>query len=165
MEKHKSVTKKTKQKTTLPQTIETESKLITSPQNFCKKINKRFVEIGEKLAEKFSNSTFNQNKHHFTILGKRYVSSIVLQPTDVYNVIEIISSLNDHKSPGYIDIPKRIIEEAKFLISDYLANSFNEILEMGSYFDVLKMATVIPLHKGEFTLKLGNYRPFQHCPQ
>ena len=53
----------------------------------------------------------------------------------------------------------RIIEESKFLISDYLANSFNESLETGSYPDVLKIAIVIPLPKDGSTLELGNYRP------
>ena len=53
----------------------------------------------------------------------------------------------------------RIIKESKFLISEYLANSFNESLESGSYPDVLKIATVIPVHKGGSTLELGNNRP------
>ena len=118
-----------------------------------------FVKIGEKLAAHSRNSSFHQSKQHFTFLGKRNVSSIVLQPTDVYEIIEIISSLNDHKSPGYIDIPVGIIKESKLLISDYLANSFYESLETGSYPDILKIATVIPVHKGGSTLELNNYRP------
>ena len=52
-----------------------------------------------------------------------------------------------------------IIKESKFLISDYLANSFNESPGTGSYPDVLKIATVIPVHKGGSTYELGNYRP------
>ena len=140
----------------MPQTIETDGKLITSPQNICNEINKRFVKIGEKLA---ANSSFHQSNQHFTFLGKRNVSSIVLQPSDVHEIIKIISSLKDHKSLEYIDIPVHIIKESKFLISDYLANSFNESLETGSYPDVLKIATVIPVHKGRSTLELGNYRP------
>ena len=52
----------------------------------------------------------------------------------------------------------RIIKESKFLISDYLANSFKESLETGSYPDVLKIATVIPVYKGGSTRELGNYR-------
>ena len=149
--------RKTKPKTTLPKTIETEGKLITLPQNICNEINKHFVKIGEKLAAYSRNSSFHQSKQHFAFLGKCNKLSIVLQPT--YKIIEITSSLKDHKSPGYIDIPVRIIKESKFLISEYLANSFNESLETGSYPDVLKIATVIPKHKGESTFELGNYRP------
>ena len=154
--------RKTKPKTTLRKTIETDGKLITSPQNICNEINKHFVKIGKKLA---ANSSFHQSKQHFTFLGKRNVSSIVLQPTDVYEIIEIISSLKDHKSPGYIDIPVRIIKESKFLISDYLANSFYESLETGSYPDVLKITTVIQVHKGGSTLELGYYRPISILPR
>ena len=42
--------RKTKPKTTLPQTIETKGKLITSPKNICKEINKHSVESDKKLA-------------------------------------------------------------------------------------------------------------------
>ena len=58
-----------------------------------------------------------------------------------------------------MDIPIRIIKEAKILIAEYLAYSFNESLVSGIYPDVLKIAQVIPLHKGGSTLELGNYRP------
>ena len=71
--------RKTKPKTTLPKTIETDGKLITSPQNICNEINKHFVKIGENLATNSRNSSFHQSKQHFTFLGKRIVSSIVLQ--------------------------------------------------------------------------------------
>ena len=151
--------RKTKPKTTLPKTIETDGKLMTSPQNICNEINKHFVKIGKKLAANSRNSSFHQSKQHFAFLGKRNVSSIVSQPTDAYEIIEIISSLKDHKSSGYIDIPVRIIKESKFLISEYFANSFYKSLETGSYSDVLKIATVIPVHKGGSTLELGNYWP------
>ena len=100
---------------TKPKTIETDGKSITSPQNICNEINKHFVKIGEKLAANSRNSSFHQSKQHFTFLGKRNISSIVLQPTDVYKIIEIISSLKDHKSPWYINIPVHIIKESKFL--------------------------------------------------
>ena len=106
----------------------------------------------------------HQSKQHFTLLGKRNVSSIVLQSTDFYEIIEIISPLKDHKFPGYIDIPVRIIKESKFLISDYLANSFNESLETGSYPDVLKIATVISVDKGNPLLNWVTTGPFQYCP-
>ena len=57
--------KKTKPKTALPKTIETDGKLITSPQNICNEINKHFVNIGEKLAPNSRNSSFHQSKQHF----------------------------------------------------------------------------------------------------
>ena len=64
-----------------------------------------------------------------------------------------------HKSPGHIDILVILIKEARFLIAQFLARSFNDCLETGNYTDILKIAKVIPLHKGGFKLDLGNYRP------
>ena len=106
-----------------------------------------------------------QNYNHFKFFGKHNPSSIVLQPTDVYEIVEIISSLNDHKSLGYLDIPIRIIQESKYLIAGYLADSFNECIKSGSYSNILKIARVISLHKGGSILDLGNYRPIYICPQ
>ena len=120
-------------------------------------MNQHFATIGEKLAAKSTNPA--QNYNHFKFFGKRNPSSIVLQRTDVYEVVETISSLNDHKSPGYLDIPICIIKESKYLIAGYLADSFNECIESGNYPDILKIAQVIPLHKGRSVLDLGNYRP------
>ena len=149
--------RKRKRKPTLPQTIKVDGQTFTSLEKICDKMNQHFATIGEKLAAKSINH--DQSKNHLNFLGKRYLSSIVLQPTDAYEIVEITSSLNDHKSPGYLDIPICIIKEAKFLIAEYLADFSNESLVSGIYPDVLKIAQVIPLHKGGSTLELGNYRP------
>ena len=138
--------RKTKRKTTSPQTIKVDGQIISSSQKICNQMNQHFATIGEKLAAKSSNPA--QNYNHFKFFGKRNPSSIVLQPIDVYEIVEIISSLNDHKSPGYSDIPIRIIKESKYLIAGYLADSFNECIESGNYPNILKIAQVIPLHKG-----------------
>ena len=140
----------------MPQTIKVDGQIISSPQKICNQMNQHFATIGEKLAAKSTNPA--QNYNHFKFFGKRNPSSIVLQPTDVYEIVEIISSLNDHKSPGYLDIPIRIIKESKYIIAGYLADSFNECIESGNYPDILKIAQVFPLHKGGSVLDLGNYR-------
>ena len=149
--------RKRKRKPTLPQTIKVDGQTFTSPEKICDKMNQHFATFREKLAAKSINH--DQSKNHLNFLGNRNLSSIVLQPTDAYEIVEIISSLSDHKSPGYLDIPIPIIKEAKFLIAEYLADSFNESLVSGIYPDVLKIAQVIPSHKGGSTLELGNYRP------
>jgi len=44
-------------------------------------------------------------------------------------------------------------------LAHYLATSFNKSLEIGNYPDVLKVAKIIPLHKGGYHTDLNNYRP------
>ena len=73
--------------------------------------------------------------------------------------MEVIAGLNVNKSPGYIDLPVILIKQSKFLISKYLASSFNSSIEAGPYPDILKVAKVIPLHKGGYQTDLSNYRP------
>ena len=63
--------------------------------------------------------------------------------------MERLSGLDIDKSPGYIDTPAIIITESKFLVSHYLATSFNKSAETGSYSDVLKVAKVVPLQKAD----------------
>ena len=59
--------------------------------------------------------------------GKRVLNSLYLKPTDVYEVTDIISSLNPHKSAGVDDIPTKRIKAAKHVL--------NYCLKNGWYFD------------------------------
>ena len=91
--------------------------------------------------------------------GKRVLNSLYLEPTDEYEVTDIISSLNPHKSPGVDDIPTKLIKAAKHVLSAYLSKSINYCLNNGRYFDELKIARVTPLHKGGSKFDLQNYHP------
>ena len=143
-------------KSSLPQTLKFEGKLISSPPTICKELNQHFVSIGEKLRAD-QNQKFDQN--YIKYLRNSQTSSIILRPTDKFEIVETTAGLNIHISPGYIDIPVILFKEPKFLIARFLARSFNDCLETGNYPDILKIAKVIPLHKGGSKLDLGNYRP------
>lgn len=119
-------------------------------------MNNHFVKIGEKLAANFSQIADQTYKKY---LKCRNTSSIFLRPTDKNEIVEIITNLSNRKSSGDIDIPIILIKEAKFIISQYLANSLNNCIEHGTYPDILKIAQIIPLHKGGSKSELGNYRP------
>ena len=140
----------------MPQAIITNGKTITARHQICNEMNIHYGKIGEKLS---SNIICSNSGNCFQFLEKRKVSSIYFRPTDAYEVIEIISELNKLKSSGYINIPVLLIKEAKFLICRQLANIFNECLRSRSYPDILKIAKVVPLHKGGSKLDLNNYRP------
>ena len=133
--------RKTKPKTTVPNTIHADGQVITSPQSICEKLNDHCVKIGEKLSDKLAS---NCETNHKKYLGKRQMSSIVLKPADEYEIAELIAGLNSQKSPGYLDIPIVLLKEAKFLIARYLADSFNECMVSGIYPDVLKIAKGFP---------------------
>ena len=89
-----------------------------------------------------------QNKRFF---GKRVLNSLYLEPTNVYEVADIISSLNPHKSPGVDDIPTKLIKAAKHVLSPYLSKLINYCLKNGRNFDELKL---LVLH--HFTKEVPN---------
>ena len=128
--------RKTKPKSTMPQKIIVRNETIVSPQTICDKINNHIVKIGENLSASLENNL--RDKHCMKHLGKRNPSSLILRPTDEYEIIEINAKVNINNSPGLIDIPIVLFEEGKFLIARYLAESFNECLKTGHYGDVSK---------------------------
>ena len=149
--------RKPKRKTTaMPQSIKIGIKSIKCPESIFNKMNEHFVTIGKKLSANVK-STTEQGFKKF--LGKRQMSSIVLRPTDEHEVIEILASLSNNKSPGYIGIPVTLIKESKFVIGRYLSNSLNKCITNGIFPDILKVAKVVALHKGGSKSELSNYRP------
>ena len=98
--------RKNKPKSTVPSLVKLGDKTITDPTEICNKLNEHFVTIGEKLGSK---SIFQNDQNYRKYLGKRHVSSVILQPTHAYEIMEIITGLDINKSPGYIDIPVILI--------------------------------------------------------
>ena len=100
-------------KSLLPQTLDVEGKLISSPPKIYKELNQYFVSIEEKSSA-YQNQNFEKNFTKY--LRNRQTSSVILRLTDEFEIVETIAGLNIHKSPGHIDIPVILIKEAKFLI-------------------------------------------------
>ena len=98
--------RKNKPKSTVPSLVKVGDKTITDPTEICNKLNEHFVTISEKLGSK---SIFQNNHNYRKYLGKRHVSSVILQPTHACEIMEIITGLDINKSPGYIDINRRLV--------------------------------------------------------
>ena len=101
-------------KAEMPQKLILNNKTIKNPQEICDEINKYVVDVGEKLSAIVAMNTCNV--HHKKVLGKWQISSIVLQPTDEYELLKIKACLNSHKSSGYLDIPTTLLKESKCII-------------------------------------------------
>ena len=54
-----------------------------------------------------------------------------MKPTDEYEDMGLITRLDSHKTPGYLDISRIPTKESKFLISNHLARLFNTCLTDG----------------------------------
>lgn len=88
----------------------------------------------------------------------------VLYPTDKYEIESIAMSLKNNNSVGEDNIPVKIVKNSIALISDILANIFNNMIEVGVYPSQLKIAKIIPIHKKGDPKEFGNYRPLALLP-
>ena len=129
--------------------------MLYDPNNICNAINHYFANIGNRIAP----PVLVKKEDYYCHLKKGQCKSIILNPSDDYEIIEAINGLNCHKSPGYIDIPVKLIKHAKFIIASCLSRSFNSCIEKGYYPDQLKIAKVVPLYKSRNKTEVGNYRP------
>lgn len=82
-----------------------------------------------------------------------------LKPTTGSELNKIILSLQDNKSTGPNSISTRILKTVSPIISYILSDIFNNCLTSGVFPQCLKYASVIPIHKKDSTLIIGNYRP------
>ena len=94
--------------------------IIKLPPLNCESLNKHFVSIGKKLSSNIN----NQNTNHKQNMGKRLLHSVLLNPTDEYEIFGIILYLNARKAMGYFDIPATLIKQAKYLIAPLLTKFF-----------------------------------------
>ena len=152
------ILKKDKKNTfSLPTRTKVNDKALSKPTKICNDLNQHFCRIGHKLANCMNTSyAKTQTKRFF---GKCVLNSLYLEPTDVYDVSDIISCSNPHKSSGGDDIPTKLRKAAKHVLSPRLSKLISYCLKNGRYFDELKIARVTPLHKGDSRSDLQNYRP------
>ena len=81
-----------------------------------------------------------------------------LTPTTPEEVTDIIKQLKD-SSPGHDDIHVKVFKQTSHLISPIVSKLINESFVSGVFPSILKIAKVIPIHKGGDKQHPSNYRP------
>ena len=69
-----------------------------------------------------------------------------------------------NKAPGSDGINSFIIKKTEKLIAPVLVKLFNKCMDNGIFPDSLKIASIIPLHKGGVKNEATNYRPISLLP-
>ena len=150
----KSLTKKVKHKninSLLINDVKT-----TEPQVITDSFNNFFCEIGERLANNFSNQN---NSDYKKFLKDPAPQSIFLQKTNVTEIIDTVRNLKDSNSTGHDEISTKFIKLSLPILAPALVTIFNLSLSSGIYPDKLKIAKVIPIFKKGTPTSVNNYRP------
>ena len=121
-------------------------------------LNEHFNSIGHKLASKIT-PTISEN----TTLEPPD-NSIYMFDTFDEEIRKLIDRLKINKAPGLDGINNYIIKISAIAIIPTLVNLFNSCMSIGFFPDKLKIANIVPLHKGGDRTDASNYRPISLLP-
>ena len=155
----KDIINKNKSKKPPPEYFEINNKKVSDRKQIVEGFNQFYVNIGPNLCK----SLPMNNSNPVTYLKDRNINSMFIEPTDENEVRRIIMTLKD-SAVGWDDISANIIKKCTEYILMPLVHIYNRSLVCGIFPAELKLAKVIPLHKGDSRYILSNYRPVSVLP-
>ena len=129
--------------------------VITESKTIANEVNKFFVNIGPETEKKVPKVT---HISPLNFLKDRIQNNFTIATISQSDVFDVISKL-PNKGTGPASIPLKLLKIAADLISVPLCHIINTSFSTGVFPDVLKVAKVLPLHKGGSTEDLNNFRP------
>ena len=129
---------------------------LTDPQALSESFNDFFSEIGECLANKFSNQNNSDFKRY---LGDPVSHSMLLQKITEIELNNTIKNLKNNNSTGPDEYSTKFIKLSSPILVPALVKIFNLAISTGVYPNSLKIAKVIPIFKKGDSTTVNNYRP------
>jgi len=128
---------------------------ITNPKVITETFAEYFAHVGKVQSQNIA--TTNIKSYKYCTLNSD--KSIYLIPTDMYEIVDIITKMKASKSKGHDDITSNLLKELKYSIALPLSILINRTLNEGIFPEALKIAKVIPLYKSKSRDIVSNYRP------
>ena len=134
--------------------------LIDKPKDIANCVNNFFANVGPDLDKKVP-TVNNISPEKF--LKDRIETNFTIAAILPSEVLQIIQNL-DNKALGPKSIPLRMFKPIADIISTPLCAIINSSFSTGEFPELLKIAKVLPLHKGGSTQDLNNFRPISLLP-
>ena len=164
VEKFKNVSNtNTTKRTVLQSKIEKSDHVIENDINIVNELNKHFINISSIVTKTpFPENNFSKLKDTLnTVLGLNVFEIPYITTFEVKN---IISKLNTHKSTGLDGIGPNIIKSSGDTIISCVTSIINNSICAGVFPDKLKEARVLPIFKSGRKELCENYRPISILP-
>ena len=126
---------------------------ITKDKDIENALNDHFTKIGKNLADKVRTERNHLFKNYLT---DPISESLFLQPN---NNSKVLKEINQLKNKATIDIRVSLLKYVKQQVVSGVVIIFNKSFEKGCFPELLKIAKVIPIYKGEDPTNPSNYRP------
>ena len=158
---NKMTNRKTRKKTRVEYLIDSKGQEIYDQTEISNQLNEHFNTIGKKMASKFDNMTTNDPTMH---INRTPLCSIYLQLTTTEEIIKLITEIEMKKATGPDKISAYIVKVTCEIIAPIISELFNKCIHDGTFPNLLKIAEIIPLHKGDTKTDSTNYRPISLLP-
>ena len=141
--------------------IKSNTKEITDPEEIAHTFNSFFTNVGPELASKINKSN---NSHFSQYLPESKQNAMFFISTHEHEILKIVKALKTKNSSGYDGISTKLLKQIIPNIVSPLEYIFNLSLSTGCCPDLLKIAKVIPIYKKEDPSQVNNYRPISLLP-
>ena len=130
-----------------------DNKILNNDKDIANALNTHFTQIGKNLA----NKVVSKEPHSYaTYLTDPVNDSLFLRQT---NDEELLNEINQLKNKATLDVRVSLIKYVKQEIIDGLVIIFNKSFREGCFPEILKIAKVTPIYKGDDAANPNNYRP------
>ena len=129
--------------------------IVDSPKEIAESLNNYFTNVGPNTEKDIPRNPVAKPIHY---LKNRNQFEFVIAHLSEEEVLEIINQL-ENKSAGPNSIPVNLLKLIPDLIIVPLCKIISNSFSSGVFPDALKICKVIPIHKGESTQEVNNYRP------
>ena len=126
--------------------------------------NEFFVNVAKDIGK--DSCAVNQEHPSVKVISEHnYLQNkLKFESIDISFVEKQIDKMNINKATGKDGISVKILKIAKPIVSKPITMLINKTIENASFPNKLKEAQVVPLHKKNSQLEVGNYRPVSILP-
>lgn len=151
------ITHTTRNKTTLIECIKVGNIKYYNPKDITNELGQYFSTVGKRFAQNIPAP--KQDKEEYLNKIPRNPHTIFLTPVTESEIRRMIKNLKNKNSTGYDNISNRVLKALEDCIIEPLVVIFNKSLSEGKFPDRMKLAEIVPLHKGKSQEESTNYRP------
>ena len=151
------VTNKVTDKQTVISKINVDGIIVEQSKEIANALANYFANIGKTLSNKLPKAK-NSIKSYLNKIPN-CPNSMYLTPTSALEIDQIIRNMQNKKRSRYDNISNQMLKWLRPVITRPLSIIFNMSLEHGIFPNSMKIAEIVPLHKGGDETQCNNYRP------
>ena len=141
--------------TSLPSCLSHGNDIITDPTEISNHFNDFFTSIAGKIQSSIHSSHTDFKKY----LKTSNLHSIFISPTNSNEISLVISKFNKSKASGPNSIPTSVLQLLNKNISIIFSKLFNLSFSTGTFPNILKTSSVMPIYKKGSQMLCHNFRP------